>query len=80
MGTKNTPPGSHQIARHDSIFQEHIHDTYTTKGKPSELSVCPQCNAVFHAGRWSGFNLRQNHISTIAPHASECLNKILPAL
>jgi len=52
MGTKNTPPGFHQIARHDSIFQEHIHDTYTTKGKPSEPSVCPQCNAVFHAGRW----------------------------
>ena len=52
MGTKSTPPGFRQIARHDGIFEEHIHDAYKTKGKLSEPTVCPQCSAVFHEGRW----------------------------
>jgi len=52
MGTKNTLPGFHQITRHDGIFQEHVHDTYKTRGKLSESTVCPQCGAAFHEGRW----------------------------
>ncbi len=52
MGTKSTPPGFHKIARHDGIFQEQVHDTYQTKGKLAEPTVCPQCSAVFHKGRW----------------------------
>lgn len=53
MGTKSTPPGFRQINRHDmGIFQEKRHDTYQIKGKLLEPTVCPQCNAVFHEGRW----------------------------
>jgi len=52
MGTKSTPPGFHPITRHDGIFQEQIHDTYQTKVKFPEPTVCPQCSAVFHKGRW----------------------------
>ena len=52
MSAKNIFPGYHQITRHDGVFQERIHDTYQTKGKPSEPSICPQCGAVFHEGRW----------------------------
>lgn len=52
MGTKNIHAGFHKIARHDGIFQEQVHDTYQTKGKFTEPTACPQCNAVFHKGRW----------------------------
>ncbi|MDO9312516.1 MAG: BCAM0308 family protein [Nitrosomonas sp.] len=52
MGTKSTHPGFHPINRHDGIFQEQIHDTYQTKVKFPEPTVCPQCSAVFHKGRW----------------------------
>jgi NMD protein affecting ribosome stability and mRNA decay len=52
MGTKSTPPGFHPIRGHEGIFQEQIHDTYQTKGKLQEPTVCPQCSAVFHKGRW----------------------------
>jgi len=52
MGTHTTHPGFHPVNRHDGIFQEHIHDTYQTKGKIPEPAVCPQCSAVFHKGRW----------------------------
>lgn len=37
---------------HDGIFQERIHDAYKAKGKLQEPSVCTQCGAVFHEGRW----------------------------
>ena len=52
MGTKSIPSGFRQISRHDGIFQEREHDTYKAKGKFPEPTVCPQCGAVFHKGRW----------------------------
>lgn len=45
------PPGFHPI-RHDRLLQEKTHDTYKSRGKLSEPTVCPQCNAVFKEGRW----------------------------
>ena len=44
--------GFRQIHRHDGIFQEHVHDPYKSKAKPLEPTVCSQCGAVFHDGRW----------------------------
>ena len=38
--------------RHDRLLQETQHDTYKSKGKLHEPTVCPDCGAVFHAGRW----------------------------
>lgn len=52
MGTQNIHAGFRQIPRHDGIFQEHVHDAYKAKGKLPEPTVCPQCGAVFHEGRW----------------------------
>ncbi|MEK6735712.1 MAG: BCAM0308 family protein [Pseudomonadota bacterium] len=52
MKTKGAPPGYHQITHHDGIFKEYVHDAYKSKGKPLEPTVCPQCGAVFHEGRW----------------------------
>lgn len=60
MGTKSTPPGFHPIRGHEGIFQEQIHDTYQTKGKIPEPAVCPQCNAVFHKGRWQWLGVPAN--------------------
>jgi len=52
MGTKGAPLGFHQITRHDGILKERVHDAYKAKGKLPEPTVCPQCGAVFHEGRW----------------------------
>ncbi|MGC2456785.1 MAG: BCAM0308 family protein [Gallionellaceae bacterium] len=46
------PEGFRQISRHDGVFQERVHDAYKIKGKLPEPTVCPQCGAVFHEGRW----------------------------
>lgn len=52
MNIRNIPAGFHQIERHDGLFQEKVHDAYKAKGKLPEPTVCPQCRAVFHEGRW----------------------------
>lgn len=52
MGTQSKPAGFRQISRHDGLFQERVHDAYKAKHKLPEPTVCPQCGAVFHKGRW----------------------------
>lgn len=51
MSTRAIPPGFHPI-RHDRLLQEQVHDAYKIKGKLHEPTVCPQCGAVYHQGRW----------------------------
>jgi len=50
--THSIPAGYRQVTRHDGIFQEKVHDAYKAKVKLAEPTVCPQCGAVFHEGRW----------------------------
>lgn len=38
--------------RHDRLIEEARHDPYRSTRKPPEPTVCSQCGAVFHAGRW----------------------------
>ena len=38
--------------RRDRLLREHVHDPYKTRLKLPEPTVCPQCGAVFHEGRW----------------------------
>lgn len=38
--------------RRDKLIQERVHDTYKARGKLPEPTVCPDCNAVHHKGRW----------------------------
>lgn len=51
MSSNYQQAGFHPI-RHDRLLQEQVHDAYKAKGKLPEPSVCPQCGAVFHKGRW----------------------------
>jgi NMD protein affecting ribosome stability and mRNA decay len=41
-----------QPVRHDQLRPERVHDTYKLKKKLAEPTVCSECGAVYHAGRW----------------------------
>ncbi len=60
MGRAVTSGGFRQIQRHDGIFKERVHDAYKAKGKLPEPTVCMECGAVFHAGRWQWSPPRAN--------------------
>jgi NMD protein affecting ribosome stability and mRNA decay len=52
MATKvKTPAGLG--SRRDRTVQEYEHDTYKLRGKLKEPTICPECRAVFHKGRWT---------------------------
>ena len=51
MANQSQPAGFHPIRR-DRLPLETVMDSYKTKGKLSEPTVCPDCGAVFHAGHW----------------------------
>lgn len=39
--------------REDRRLREHVHDPYKTRKKLPDPTLCPDCGAVFHKGRWS---------------------------
>lgn len=43
--------GFHPVRR-DRLIKEHEHDAYKQRLKLPEPTLCPQCGAVFHQGRW----------------------------
>lgn len=51
MPRKTAKPGRQPVFR-SKLFQEHVHDTYKSRGKLREPTVCPECGAVFTKGRW----------------------------
>jgi len=45
--------GAGSVPRYrDRIFDDKRHDPYQEKGKYKEPTVCGDCHAVFHEGRW----------------------------
>jgi hypothetical protein len=46
------PPNSSHGDRQDRLIRERVHDPYHAKKKLAEPTICPECGAVYHAGRW----------------------------
>ena len=67
MSHSKIPDGYRAITRHDGIFKEEIHDTYQLKSKLAEPTVCSQCQAVYHQGRWQWLAAPANAHQGICP-------------
>lgn len=59
MSHSTHPPGFH-LVRRDRLQQETVHDSYKSKGKLPEPTLCPDCRAVFHGGRWQWLEQPKN--------------------
>ena len=70
MSHNNIPAGFHPIERQDSLFAQQVYDPYVASGKLHEPSVCPQCHACFHQGRWQWINAPADarHVTCPACH------------
>ncbi len=51
MYAQISTPGFNAVRR-DQLRQEHEHDSYKLEHKPAEPAYCPDCGAIYHAGRW----------------------------
>jgi NMD protein affecting ribosome stability and mRNA decay len=77
MGINKTHSGFHPISHDRPGFEEYI-DAYKMKGKLSEPTVCPQCEAIFHKGRWQWGDVPANAHRETCP-ACHRLNDDFPA-
>jgi hypothetical protein len=48
---KPSTPGAQPVYR-SKPFHDHVDDSYKSRGKLHENTLCPQCGAVFQNGRW----------------------------
>lgn len=59
MSINKTPSSIHPTSHDRPLFERDI-DAYRAKGKLAEPTVCAQCGAVFHEGRWQWMNAPAN--------------------
>jgi NMD protein affecting ribosome stability and mRNA decay len=51
----------------DRSVRARKHDPYKAKGKPKEPSVCRECKAVYHKGRWTWAPVPQQSHEILCP-------------
>jgi NMD protein affecting ribosome stability and mRNA decay len=70
------PAAARRIAGHAQ--QDHILDPYQRQQKLDDDTVCPQCAAVYHKGRWQWGTKPENGPETLCP-ACRRINDKFPA-
>lgn len=71
-------PRAHAKSRRDRQIDEVAHDPYHARSKPAEPAVCPQCDLVFHKGRWQRA-ARPDHANEHLCPACHRINDAAPA-
>ncbi len=77
MSASRTTAGFHRISHDRPLLEQHI-DAYRVGGKLADPTVCPQCHAVFHKGRWQWQAAPAGAQQTICP-ACHRINDHYPA-
>ena len=70
------PAAARRIALHAQ--EDHILDPYQSQQKLSEPTVCPQCGAVYHNGRWQCSSRSEAGLETLCS-ACRRINDKFPA-
>lgn len=52
MKSTEPPPATVRPGRRIEVLNDAVYDPYQERGKFAEPSVCGDCGAVFHQGRW----------------------------
>ena len=78
MNTKQAPIATFRPGQHLQMMDEVVHDPYLAKEKLSEPSVCTDCSAIFHKGRWQWGAAQADASQAICPACRRIAEK-LPA-
>lgn len=78
MGSRSSSNAGFQPVRRDQLWLEHEHDSYTLQHKPPEPAACPDCGAVYHAGRWQ-WGARPGNCHDVICPACHRIREHLPA-
>jgi hypothetical protein len=70
---------SRNLPRRDRLIRERVHDPYKTRLKLREPTVCPQCGAVYHRGRWTWANVTPEDAAEELCQACHRINDGYPA-
>jgi hypothetical protein len=65
-----------QHVAHELQLFEHENDAYRDNEKLSEPTVCPNCTAVYHQGRWQWIEATTNAKQKICPACQRIQDKI----
>lgn len=76
MSAKTTSHPHAELKRHDRLLQEREHDPYHARLKLKEPTVCPECGAVFHKGRWSWIEAPAGAHKSLCPACLRIRDKI----
>jgi len=52
-GSRDREPRKEQVLHWLGLEKDYFHDSYRSTGKLPEPTVCPECGALFHKGRWT---------------------------
>ena len=52
-GTAYREPRRDQALHWLGLLKEYVHDTYKSRGKLPEPTLCPRCGAVYRRGKWT---------------------------
>jgi len=70
--------GGFRMVRREQLLEGLEHDPYKAAVKPPEPTRCPECNAVFHHGRWTWGSAPEDAHSALCP-ACRRIREQLPA-
>jgi NMD protein affecting ribosome stability and mRNA decay len=65
--TMKADRGGWRPLRREELRDELVHDSYKSKRKLSEPTYCPECNAVYHSGRWQWGAVATGAHQTLCP-------------
>jgi NMD protein affecting ribosome stability and mRNA decay len=60
-------PAGLQKRRRATNWSDHQHDAYQTEEKLAQPTICPECRAVYHKGRWQWMAAPARAHQTLCP-------------
>lgn len=72
--TQQNKTNQHHVSHERKLF-EHNNDAYQSKEKLPEPTVCPNCSAVYHEGRWQWIEAAMHANRKICPACQRIQDK-----